>query len=342
MRQNVIYALFGGVLVLALAGCSSTKIANMGALQSVRLQPAEVLPTESELASRPPRVVVFDITDKYIRSSRGSGVTVTLQHELEKYLSAAGVEIVDRGAATKLHEELVLAEAKGVGLYRGPDVVDYAILGTISNTSTNSRFKEAYTTEYKGEVTRHPARCYYAGSIAASFRIYKMPSMQPMQTLSLEGTTKSSEETRTSRCSLSERDSHNLIRRAAAVSLDSDNGVALQNIFAASGYISDYRRNEDIHAFKVTLGSSRGAREGVKVEILKRRLMRNPLTGKDDIEKLVVAEGVISDQVATDHAWILIKDPDRISRIRLGHEVKLKFDRNWWSGLSRIVGGSMP
>lgn len=150
-------------MALAMAGCSSTTIKNLDAMQPVSLQPSDIMPSKTALAGKAPRVVVFDADHGTSDLAKSSQVGGTIAREIEKHLGATHVELVDRKLASKLQDELRLAEMRGKLEYQGPEIADIAIVGVISDASSGSSFTESSSwQDSKGRWQTTPAKCNYS------------------------------------------------------------------------------------------------------------------------------------------------------------------------------------
>lgn len=316
-------------LALALSGCASTAIKNLDALEPIPLEPNEIMPTKAELAGQPLRVVVFEADDGDIALAKSARVGGTIAREIEKYLNATGVELVDRSIAVKLQEELMLAEMQGQSDYAGPEVADFAIVGAISQTAAGSSFTESRRWQDKqGKWHRIPAKCSYNAEVAGTVRIYRMPSMQPVETLNLDGRSSSSEETRTSGCPIY-RESAEGMARAAATHGIRRISAALQNHFAPRGYVMERRSGNGKHIIKVTLGRKQRLEQGNVVKIMNLTRTINPLTHEESIESYELGTGRVSDQIGNDFAWVIVNS-DIVGKIRLGQPVQIKYRRGFF------------
>src|SRR5690606_11458752 len=314
---------------LAMAGCSSTTIKNLDLLQPMPLARSEVMPSPAELSGGMPRVVVFEAEDGDIELARKARVGGTIASELEKQLASTYVELVDRKLASKLRQELALAEMQGKAEYQGEQVADYAILGVVSQAAVGSFFSEGQQyVDKKGNVITIPPACRYEGRIEGSVRIYKMPSTRPLATEALDGVVSSSEETRTGRCSLGTSGADQFARQAAtrAVARLRTN---LQNHFAPTGYVIEQRGNEDQVVVKITLGSRHGLKEGDTVEITNSVRSINPLTNQITVETAPLGTARVSNLITSETAWIII-DKELADRIRIGQPVRPRYKKGFF------------
>lgn len=323
-------------MALAMAGCSSTTIKNLDAMQPVSLQPSDVMPSKAELAGGKPRVVVFEAEHGDIALAKSARVGSTIASEIEKHLAATNVELVDRKLANKLRKELALAEMHGKAEYQGEQVADFAILGVVSQAAAGAKFTEGKQfVDKKGNTVTIAPSCKYNGEVAGSVRIYKMPSMRPVTTEELSGSAYSSEDVRYSQdCAMSKTGAEQFARNAAtrAVARMRTN---LQNQFAPTGFVIEQRANEDQVVVKVTLGGKHGVKQGDTVEIMNVTRMDNPLTKQTSIETFKLGTARVSNQIGTESAWIII-DEEIAAKIRIGQPVRLQFKKGMFEHMADI------
>lgn len=309
------------VLALAISGCATTNISNPTTFEPLQLEPSEVMPTKDELAGKPARVVVFNADDGDIALAKRARLGATISGEIERYLSRADVELVDRSLAEKMREELVLAEMHGRTEYTGPEVADYAIVSSITQATTGSSFTEARVwQDKKGKTHRTPAKCKYSSGVAGTIRVYKMPAMQTIAFVDLEGRSSSDQETRHSQCSLNQAGGDGLARAAAT------NGVAnarakLKNHFAPRGYITEHRFIKNKHIVKVNIGSARGLKTGDRVQIMTVSRSFDSLNDRESVETSPLGTGRVTNQISSNFAWIIV-DKKIADNIRLGQPVQ--------------------
>lgn len=314
-------------MALAMAGCSSTTIKNLDAMEPRALLNSDVMPSKAELAGGKPRVVVFEADHGDIELAKTARVGSTLANEIEKHLAATNVELVDRKLANKLRQELALAEMHGKAEYQGEQVADFAILGSLSQVSVGSTFTEARQyQDKKGNLVTIAPKCNYNGEVAGSVRIYKMPSMRPVTTEELSGTSYSSEDARSSRDCAMSKTSAEQFARDAAVRAVARMRTNLQNQFAPTGYVIEQRVSKDQVAVKVTLGGKHGIKQGDTVEITNVTRMNNPLTNQTSIETFTLGTARVSNQIGSESAWILVEE-EIAEKIRIGQPVRLQFKK---------------
>lgn len=323
-------------MALAMVGCSSTTIKNLDAMQPVSLQPSDVMPSKAELAGEKPRVVVFEAEHGDIALAKSARIGSTIASEIEKHLAASNVELVDRKLASKLRKELALAEMHGKAEYQGEQVADFAILGVVSQAAAGSQFTEGKRfVDNKGNVVSIAPSCSYSGEVAGSVRIYKMPSMRPVNTEALAGTVRNSEDSRDSNCSISRTGAEQMVRAAAARGVSNIRNDIL-NIFAPRGFVIEQRSGEGQHILRVTLGIKHGLKQGMKLEVLNISRSINPLTNQTSIDSFVVGSAFVSDKIANDNAWVVI-DEKMADKIRLGQPVRVQYKKTFMDQVKHLA-----
>jgi len=307
-----------------LTGCASTGLDNLGEYKKKSMPEAEQMPSKAELSGGKSKVVIFEVQDGNIAESKQAKVGVSITGELENYINDAGADLVDRSVAQKLKKEIRAAEMQGSTGYDGPPVGDFAVRGKVSQASFGSEFTEQRTyTNDDGETVTVPPKCTYTANVVANLDIYKLPSLDKAESFQMEGTVDTTEETRSSNCNAS---GQGLLREAAAEAVQVKRDT-LQNFFAPKGYVVERRSLEDDNVFRVTLGEDLGAKEGKEVRIFKVVKDKNDLTGKTITEKRKVAEGLITNQVNKGTSWIRVSDPEKAKKVRMGHNVKVHYER---------------
>jgi hypothetical protein len=312
-----------------LAGCAGNQIQDLNSYSRTTLQPADIMPSNDEMSGDKTKVVIFNPIDSDIRLAKNAKLGHSIATSLEKHIAVTGSEIVDRNIAKKLRKEIQLAEMKGGSTYKGPNIADYAITGTVSAANVGSRFTEARRWEdKKGKIHESPAKCTYTAEVSANMRIYKLPALSFSKAITLEDSVSVSEESRNSNCPFSIAAQESLVRQAASDSAE-DARIEFQNYFAPKAYVLERRTKEDVSIFKISQGNNLGFTADSDIEIYHLEESTNPLTKKTTTEEYSVSEGTISNQVGKSHAWVVVDDQEKAARIKLGDYVKVSYSKGF-------------
>lgn len=333
MKRKIV-AISAILVSVALGGCASSAIKDVGAFQKAPLQNAEIMPSKAALAGAKPRVVVFELEDK-MGSAAGDQVADAIVKELN---GTKNVVVVDRALATKLEQEITLAETKGRTGYTGQSVADFAITGKITSAAAGNSYTAASSwTGKDGKTYYTPAKCTTTGRIAFAIKISQLPSLDVVATFDSEAVVSSSQDAQYSYCpNLSDAAAKGIISAAAASAVQKRH-TELKNEFAPVGYVLERRTFEKSNIFKISLGKSGGAKQGLKVQVLHSMTETNALTGAASTERVKVAEGVISDQIGDASAFVIVSDAASAEKIKLGDMVKVQFEDSFGDMLNKVV-----
>jgi len=310
--------LLTSLLALSLAGCA-TSIKNLAQYTPSPLLQADVMPVAEQLESRRIKVVVFDADDSAV-AKIGTGATMT--SAIKQKISESSVEVVDRTLAMQLGDELNLAEARGAGSYSGPAVANVAIKSSVDHVRYGQSFVRAQRVcDKKGRCSMSPAYCDHSASMTGVVRLYEIPSLRLLSSITVSGSASHRTE---SYCQRSSDLTNTLIRQATANSIHSAR-TTLKNHFAPKGYVVEKQMFENKIIFKVMIGSDHGAKSQDKLTIYTIRKTENPLTNKVSFDEIPLLEGTISDQIAKDYAWIVPDDLEKAKKVRLGDYVKVVY-----------------
>lgn len=270
----------------------------------------EVMPTEAQLAGSGPRVVVFETDNAGIELAKSARTGQVVTGEIERLLAGTEVELVDRQLATKLGEELQLAEMRGNNDYQGEQIADFAILARLSHVGVDS------------SVTA--SGCSFSGDVAGTVRIYRIPSMRPVATETLEGSAKGAEG-RVDGCAISSNRAQQLTRESAVRGVSVLQG-RLHQLFAPTGYVIEKRISAETFV-KITLGTRHNLKAGDTVEIMEVIRTTNPLTKRETIETAVLGTGLVSGSLLrSESAWISLQ-PGITEKVRFGQPVRIQLAR---------------
>ncbi|MFC1659527.1 hypothetical protein ACFL0U_03110 [Pseudomonadota bacterium] len=309
------------------------------------------MPSKDMVEGKSTKVVVFEF--------EGGGDVAkktNLGNSLASYVETAVtedmvVEIIDRNAASKMKKEIELAEINRTsGTYKGPLIADYAVSGSISSASFSSQFKEesigynVITNEYY----KIPAKFKYKANVNGNLKIYEMPSINVVKTLSFNGNESSVEDAPTKTQSSffgfsKEREvlggksmDSGLVNEAGREAIDSIK-VDLKNFFARRGYILEKRILKKNSIFKINLGHADGLKQGDKLVVMQKREDKIAITGQSEVLEVDLSEGVVSNIINSSSAWIIIKDKNAVNIIRLGDSVKMKYKKGFFKPLKNAL-----
>jgi len=324
--QKALPYLVSGAVIMGMSGCGPK--VKLTEYKPAPIAKADIMPTASELEHKKPKVVVMALqngsTDLVRRVDGGKSVADSTEAIL---VNSKLIELVDRGAAVKLQQELSLVELKGdTGkTYQGPEIADIAISGALSSGVVSSKFTESRTScDKKGKCYTSPASCSYQGSVSGTMKLYELPSLKVIDSFSLSGSDSYSEE---GYCK-SHFDQEGLISKAAENAPNSLK-VALLNQFSPKGYITERRNNDGKTIFLAQIGSQQGAAYNLKIKIYAMRSTVNPLNGSVNNEEIFIGEGRVSDQITPNTSWILIEDKEVADQIRVGDYVKYNYQKGF-------------
>ncbi len=320
--------LSGVLLAGFLLHACSTTVTDVGAYREVPMADAEVMPTPEQVRAGRTKVVVLDVDDQSVRG-RFPDAGLLKARKLEEVLSEGGTEVVDRSLASRLRQELSLAEVRGESqnVYTGPDVAHFAIRGFLTDVGASSRYTSpSEVCDKKGKCTYIKATCAYSGNASGGIRVYELPSLRQVANFNLKGSTYSSEG------GYCRNDFNTLgaVMRGAVEDAVYDNRVELKNLFAPKGYVSEKRILDRRVIFKVMLGRSSGVNPGDRVTFFTLRKKENRLTKKLEYEEQTLTTGVVSDKVADELAWVLPDDLPKAEQIRLGDYARVQYRKGFF------------
>jgi len=325
MMKKILLALCASSLLL-LSGCGPLPI-KMSDYSAARLQPTDPLPKITEGNSK---VVIFKPDVSGVKLAKQAKVGHSIATALEQYISVTGSEIVDREIAQKLKQEIQLAEMKGKSEYQGPNVADFAITGTIASANAGAKFSEASQwTDKNGEIHVTSAKCKYTAQVKANLRVYKLPALSFLKTISIDDSVSVTEDTRGSQCPQSQSSKEALVQQAASKAVK-DARDEFQNFFAPKAYVLERRSSESGSIFKLSQGETAGFTYKSDVTFYHLENSRNPLTGKTSSEEYEITTGIVSNLMGGNHAWVLVEDTEKANHIKLGDYVKVVYEKCSW------------
>jgi hypothetical protein len=332
------------------AACAPT-IKNFEKYEKQFLPKSAFLPDQKALEGKPAKIVVFALDENDNPIAKQAGLGNSIANNIENVLSQNRLAtLVDRNAATKLQKEIALAEMNKTGIYKGPQVADYAISGTISNSSFNSKYSSGSTfvNPKTMDVVTIPPKFTYSSNASGNIKIYELPSLAVVEAIEFSGSKARSENVQQKggvslgglqiggeQVRGADRDD-DLVRRAGEDAIDNVK-VDIKNALAKKGYILEKRIYDKKTIFKISIGSTDGIKHGEKFEIIGQYEIENPITGQSEIERRIIAQGTVTDKIDPKSSWVVIDDKDKIDSIRLGDIVKMKYKKSYFASVGKMA-----
>ncbi len=337
-------ALLLGSLSILLTGCAGMMgpiEKNLSEYKRAPMPNAKILPSKEEFRGGKTKVVVFNLDDSHVDLAKSAKAGYSFAKALEDKISITGAEIVDRSIAQKLRQEIELAEMKGGSGYAGPNVASFAVTGEVSAANVGAEYSKAERwQDKKGKWHQRSASCRYSAQAKANLRIYKMPELKLLSSITVDGDVSDSQETVGSSCPISKESQEGMVQQAAMDAIESFD-VEIQNQFAPKAYVVEHRSNGDDSIFKLSQGSALGFKPESIVTIYRTEEVQNPITGETTVEEYPVVKAEVTDQVSQNYAWLALDDNEKASQIRLGHYAKVKYERSVLSSLGKMVDSAM-
>lgn len=339
------------LILLALISSCAPTIKNFDQYQKQFLTKSQFLPSEENLSGKPSKIVVFALDENSNQVATQSGLGAAMANNIENVLTKSRLaQLVDRNAMGKLQKEIALAELNKTGSYKGPQVADYAISGSISNAGFTNKYSSGRTyfdPKSKTMVTV-PPRFTYKSDVSGNIKIYELPSMAVIDNIDFKGN-KSRNENVQQKGGLSlgglqiggeqlkgaDRDD-SLVRKAGEDAV-SNMIVDIKNSLAHKGYILEKRVLEGKTIFKISLGSAEGIEHGDKFEISGQYESENAITGKIEIERRIITQGTVANKIDPKICWVVLDDSKNNEKVRLGDTVKMKYKKSYFDSVAKIT-----
>jgi len=327
MFESLKYSSAVCVLAALMSGCATT--VDLSKFHDAELKEAEVMPNRQQLAQGRMKVVVFEADEGKNANAINAHLGETFAKAVEKELTAAGTEVVDRGMAAKLKSELRLAESRGAGNYKGPEVAQYMVRGKLSSAEYMNTFHDASSYNDKdGKYHYTPAYYEHVGTIGGAIDVFELPTLRLVTTFNIEGSASVQDQlTWANWFGGRPTEAGALLLRNATFEALHRQSAELKNIFAPKGYVVEHRSDGKKSIFKVMMGRSQGLKAEDKVVIYSLRHKTNALTGKDQMDEIPVVVAKVSDQVGGEESWVVPDSNDAAAQVKLGDFVKVQYEK---------------
>lgn len=327
-------------VALFLSSCStSIKLSEYG-VHTLAKSPN--MPSTNELENKTTKVLILTISNNKIDIASQANLGKSLASKINTNLAQAkSVSIVKR-LSNDSYNKIISNEIKASELAKevGSDVgqVDYIITGTISNATYDYQFKEGYFYKVKTKKGTkrlyQPPVIYYQACVAGYIKIFALPRLNEMKSISLDECSSTSHEARYPSDARKRNDS--LVREAGEETI-SKASYPLKNFFAKKGYIYASKKRGGDMIVRTTLGSSSGAKQDEEVDIWSIEKYTNPLTKQTKMIEVQVAKGTISNQITSEYSWVIIDDILDDKSIHLGDYIKIKYEEGFFSAFGRSI-----
>lgn len=316
-------------VALLLSGCNSTNIENADITFTdnqylVNIPDASIMPSKAALRGARIKVVVLD-TKINSDANFEKGAVREVSSKVENGLINAGVEIVDRSLAGRLGDEIAVFEATGRFSGAGLDVADIAILPSVSNVQIGSNYSPQRSYSKDGKSYTNPATCNYQSDMRGNVKLYKLPDLQLIEGISMEGAYSSTGPVNNRNCTISEGLASGLASSAAENAINNTINQ-IQKHMTGKSYVIEYRKNGDDHFALISMGRNSGLKTGQKIQFAKQVESFNRLTETSEINEVPYSfRGVVSNIVRADSAWIIL-DEEAEGRLQFGDIAKKLFE----------------
>jgi hypothetical protein len=324
-----------------IAGCATKApgVRETAEYVSAPLRDAELMPEINEERGNV-KVIVVPADEGTDRLAREARLGSHLSGAIGQLLGGRGIEVVDENLAAGLGDALRRAELTSTGrndAYAGPKVANFTVKASISSSNYGASYQAAQSfTDKKGKVTTVPATYNHNANIAATVRVYEMPSLRLVGSVNLKGSTSFSD----ARTQANVGTGVAMLRKAAENATGA-NRTELLNLFATKGYVVARRIHSKAKnsVFQVSIGKIDGLKAGDQVDVFSLRpaeksLLRNaPAT-----EEIFVASGTVAPMLLTDTtAWITLDDDAQAVKVRRGDLVKQKHTKGFLESLNKAL-----
>ncbi len=293
-----------------------------------------------------PSIVVLNFDNKAQETAKKAKLGRSLAVQVENVLTSSKLaKIEDRKAFKKLAKEILLIELEGQKEYKGPVSADYAVSGDIESSGYNHKFIAGKNICNKNGCAYIPPKNIYIGSVSGNLKIYKLPSLEVVESIPFKGIKRRSENatssgflfTRKSNTQITKSD-NNLVRQAGANAIKSQ-AHNLKNIFSdlRKAYIIDKKTYKKKTIFQINLGSKDNIKAGQKVKIIGKKEVKNPLTNEIVLEETILTQAVITNLITKQFSWIIIKDKKIIAKIRQGHSIKVIYKKDRKHQFGKVI-----
>jgi hypothetical protein len=324
--------LLGVVAVGLLQACASPKIdivaykdMDIGVTALSQKGAVERLPMRSKVA-------VYVLPNEGVNQQyRDVDLQSALKSSLEGATADAALEVAD-AIVDKLNSNDAkirgTVKAKAKGCRKGPCAeLEHIIVGRVVDASAGSSQTLPQSKTCRDKKGRSfdcsvKASTVKSGAATVQVRVMDSDTGQLLESYRWEGSDSSSTEGLTT---LQPGEAQQLIRGAVKNAVEKGSWQ-LKRTFPPRGYVMAGRTNGSEFIFKISGGKQAGMSIGQKILLARVEHKNNPLTGKRELNELPVARGIVSSEIDSEFAWVLVKEKEQAEKVQAGDLAKVSFE----------------
>lgn len=344
------------ILLLSLTACAKNyRLDKFDLYAKTNIQKSEFSPVlDKKILEDTRKVAIVDFTIPADKAVTDQDLNSVATSHLTDLISKDGyAKVLDRTLTAKISKEIALQEIKNPGKIANfdPQVSDFIITGSISEATFSSKLVSNWfanvcltaliivgtllSGRYNNSNAYIPSQYKYTAAISGVVKVIETSTGKEVFNKTFKHKEESSE---TAEVGVPGWFSNTTLKPVktsdnALMSLALQNGIAsikngILNAISPIGYIVERR---DINAehpaiFRLSFGSDDGIKMGQKIKIIGERGDYNDITGTKDVVKRTVAYGVVSNEISKDFAWVIVKDKEAASIIKIGDYGLIEFN----------------
>lgn len=312
------WIVFSGLLVLA--GCAATGVKLSSHPKTGVPYPLETVSGyEGVVEAKTFNVIVIPANS----SDDKSDESLALESAVINSLNAFGTKVIDRSLTSKFKDEILVSIENGSGRYSGPKDASHVLMTTVDNVEQSGDYTAAERKEDDGKVTYTAAKCSYTLKAKGNVRIYKLPELNLIEQVSIDGRDTASQENVSSSCSIPKELYPQMLKAALAKAAESKE---VRQRFTPRGVVTGAYQVDEQVVFETNLNRSLGAKGGRAVSFTEQ-------VG-DDIFP-IKGEGVFIEDIWIDdkRAYFTVKKDEVRAKLKLGTEVTIARDACQFFGI---------
>ncbi|WP_240002652.1 hypothetical protein [Photobacterium kishitanii] len=303
-------------LLSTISGCSSMDPDRL-CLPSERI---EMNNAEVPIVPNKDRKIIVLPVDIPFPESAAYSLKAVILNELEATITGIGGHVVDRKLASKLKNEIKLAEQSGRYNTNGVPIADIAVITEVTASNLSYSFEKERKRKTKdGETKYYPSKCEFDVDVKAITKVISLPDMSLLERIEFSGSDSSSTETRDSDCPISQAKYVGMTNEAATNAIK--HSFDLQKMLAPIAPVIELRQCSAGSMVKIGMGSNRKIRPGS--DIIFSQIYKNEL---GEIETYTIGEGNVvdieNDGIKPTFSWVAIEE-DLSLKLRRGDAAKI-------------------
>jgi hypothetical protein len=225
-----------------------------------------------------------------------------------------GAEIIESRRSKRLLKEMRIHELLSSGrAYRGRKAVDLLLLWDFTSQSVSGEYRDRASkinlmSKIDGDTAQ--GRCNYEAQVQGHAKVYRLPSMDLLDTIILKGDEEVDRVGRKSPCQSAKAEEEAWLAEAGKEAVEKAR-INFQSHFLPYGFVIGVKKEKQHTLVQINMGENHGLKKGARVEFKRPFFVKDAFNPrKQTLEFETKARGRVTNNVTQRTAWVKIAKSD--------------------------------